>query len=122
VDNAQLAVENAVKAVLARYGPVPKIHEVARPLANLQQREELDAAVKEKLATLQGFAERLSYEEHIRSDYGEEATFKTPWELFDEDDAQEAVQVAQQTLELAKEILQSPGEADTEVSEDGSDR
>jgi HEPN domain-containing protein len=91
VDNAQLAVENAVKAVLARYGPVPKIHEVARPLANLQQREELDATVKEKLVTLQELAERLSYEEHIRSDYGEEATFKTPWELFDQHDAQEAV-------------------------------
>ena len=42
VDNAQLAVENAVKAILARYGPVPKTHEVARLLANLQQLEELD--------------------------------------------------------------------------------
>jgi HEPN domain-containing protein len=122
VDNAQLAVENAVKAVLARYGPVPKTHEVARPLMNLQRLEELDATVKEKLASLQELAEQLSYEDHIRSDYGEEATFKTPWELFDEDDAQEAVQVARQTLALAKEILQGPEETDTEVSEDGSDR
>jgi HEPN domain-containing protein len=122
VDNAQLAVENAVKAVLARYGPVPKTHEVARPLMNLQRLEELDATVKEKLASLQELAEQLSYEDHIRSDYGEEATFKTPWELFDEDDAQEAVQVARQTLALAKEILQGPEETDTEVSEDGSGR
>jgi hypothetical protein len=78
--------------------------------------------VKEKLTTLQDLAEQLSYEEHIRSDYGEEATFKTPWELFDEDDAQEAVQVALQTLALAKEILESHGEADTEGSEDDSGR
>jgi HEPN domain-containing protein len=121
VDNAQLAVENAVKAVLARYGPVPKTHEVSRPLANLQRLEDLDAAVKEKLTALQELAEQLSYEDHIRSDYGEEATFKTPWELFDQDDAQEAVQVARQTLTLAKEILQGSEETDTEVSEDDSD-
>jgi HEPN domain-containing protein len=119
VDNAQLAVENAVKAVLARHGPVPKTHEVARPLTNLQRLEGLDATVKEKLTTLQELAERLSYEEHIRSDYGEEATFKTPWELFDEDDAQEAVQVARQTLALAKEILQGRGETGGEVSQEG---
>jgi HEPN domain-containing protein len=76
VDNAQLAVENAVKAVLARHGPVPKTHEVARPLANLQHLEELDATVKEKLMALQELAEQLSYEDHIRSDYSEEATFQ----------------------------------------------
>jgi HEPN domain-containing protein len=106
VDNAQLAVENAVKAVLARHGPVPKTHEVTRPLAALQRLEELDAAVKEKLTALQELAERLSYEEHISSDYGEEASFQTPWELFDQADAEEAVQVARQALVLAREILQ----------------
>lgn len=122
VDNAQLAAENAVKAMLARHGPVPKTHEVIRPLANLQQLEKLDDTMREKLTTLQELAERLSYEEHIRSDYGEEATFKTPWELFDQPDAQEAVQVARQTLELVKEILQGPEETNTEMGEDGSDR
>lgn len=118
VDNAQLAVENAIKAVLARHGPVPKTHEVSRPLANLQRLEGLDTTVKEKLATLQGLAERLSYEDHIRSDYGEEATFKTPWELFNEDDAREAVQVARQTLGLATEILQGHGKTDREVRQE----
>ena len=82
----------------------------------------LDGTVKAKLTTLQELTDRLSYDEHIRSDYGEEASFKTPWALFDQDDAQEAAQVARQTLALAKEILQVPGEADTEVSEDDSDR
>jgi HEPN domain-containing protein len=105
VDNAQLAVENAVKAVLARHGPVSKTHDVSGPLADLQQTEGLNATVKEKLRRLQDLSEQLSYEEHIRSDYGEEATFKTPWELFDQHDAQQAIQVAQQTLTLAKDIL-----------------
>jgi HEPN domain-containing protein len=105
VDNAQLAVENAVKAVLARHGPVPKTHEVAGLLADLWQTESANATVKEKLTKLQELAERLSYEEHIRSDYGEEATFQTPWELFDRQDAQEAVRVARETLALAREIV-----------------
>lgn len=106
VDNAQLSVENAVKAVIARYGPVPRTHDVAKPLEELQTSTELSPTVKEKLSILRNLAEQLGYEEHIRSDYSEEASFKTPWELFDQEDAQKAVEIARQALSLAKEVLQ----------------
>lgn len=65
----------------------------------------MSTEVREKLSLLKNLAEQLGYEEHIHSDYGEEATFKTPWELFDQADAQRAVQVARQALSLAREIL-----------------
>ena len=35
VDNTQLAVENAVKAVIARFAPVPRTHDLVTPLDGL---------------------------------------------------------------------------------------
>ena len=104
VDNARLAVENAVKAVVARYGPVPRTHDITRLLDRVLSAAVMNSAVQENLSLLKHLAEQLGYAEHIRSDYGE-ATCKTPWELFDQADAQQAVSVARQAVVLAREIV-----------------
>ena len=54
-------------------------------------------------------AAELGHEQHVRSDYGEEAAFKTPWELFDAGDAQRAMTVAERSVTLARSILGRAG-------------
>jgi len=61
VDNSQLAVENAAKALLAIFGPVGRTH---RPAVFLR--------------------EALT-----------EGDFRTPWEIFGEDDGREALSIAE---------------------------
>jgi HEPN domain-containing protein len=77
VDNSQLALENAAKAVIALRSTVERLRDLTQ---------------------------ELGFEEHIRSDYGEEARGTTPWELFHEPDARRAIELARQALSLAEEI------------------
>jgi len=44
-------------------------------------------------------------DQHVRSDYGEEAVFKTPWELFGAEEAHRALAVAERSVTLARSIL-----------------
>ena len=108
-DSAQLAVENAVKAVIARFVPVPRTHELVTPLDVLLASGRLTSGVLDALAELRQSAAELGHEQHVRSDYGEEAAFKTPWELFDAADARRAMTVAERSVTLAQSILGRAG-------------
>jgi HEPN domain-containing protein len=105
VDNAQLAVENANKAAIGRFGPIPRSHNAAALLEELGKRNDLPPGTAPKPPALKALGERLSYEEHIRSDYGEEASYRTPWELFGPAEAAEAIAVAREAVALAPEIV-----------------
>ncbi len=105
VDNAQLAVENAIKAVIGRYGPIPRSHDVAGLLDELVKRSDLPPGTAGKLPALKALGERLSYEEHIRSDYGEEGSYRTPWELFGPAEGAEALAAAREAVALARDIV-----------------
>lgn len=104
VDNSQLAVENAAKAVLALLGPVGRTHNPAVPL-----RQALDASrfpgLRASVQALLDCVELLGPDVHIRSDYGDEAGGRTPWELFSEADARQAFDLAERAAEHATEIV-----------------
>lgn len=107
VDNAQLTVENAAKAALALMMPVGRTHHPA-PLL----REAIDAGlfaedVVPSVLRLAECAEQLGYDIHIQTDYGDETAGATPWELFGEEDAQEAIALAQESLALVERVIQS---------------
>lgn len=104
VDNAQLSVENSAKAVIARFGAIPKSHEVGHVIDSLLGKGLIPDQLTEPVQKLIALTERLGYEEHIKTDYGEEASFLTPWEIFDQSSAQEALLTAQEALDLGKEI------------------
>ncbi len=105
VDNAQLATENAAKAVLALVVPLGKTHNPAHPLRKAVQEslfpEEYRALV-EQLATL---SETLGFDIHVQTDYGDEVEGLTPWEIFGEEDAQQAITIADETVKLAIKII-----------------
>jgi len=109
VDNAQLAVENAVKAVLARFVPVPRTHDLVTPLDGLLASGRLTAGERDVLVELRQCATELGHDQHVRSDYGEEAAFRTPWELFDAAEARRAMTIAEHSVTLARSILGRAG-------------
>jgi HEPN domain-containing protein len=102
VDNAQLAVENAAKAALAGLGPIGRTHNpgllIRHALAAGRFSPEASVAA-ERLAEC---AELLGSDVHVQSDYGDEAGARTPWEIFDEDDARQALEVAEEAVRLAR--------------------
>ncbi|MBI4523632.1 MAG: HEPN domain-containing protein [Deltaproteobacteria bacterium] len=104
VDNAQMCVENAAKAVIAMRGPVPKVHQLEEALAKLLKDTTLKSLRKE-IAILQEIAGKLGFEEHVRTDYGDESEYRTPWELFDEESAEEALDSARKAHDAAKRIV-----------------
>ncbi len=106
VDNAQLAAENGVKAVLALIGPVGRTHAPTGPLREALERAVYPAALHDRLRQLIEHAEALGYDVHVQTDYGDEATGRTPWELFTESDARRAVSEAELVVEQARHIVE----------------
>ena len=108
VDNSQLSVENAAKAALALLGPVGRTHNpsalLRRALADNRYPQDSRVPV-ERLAEC---AELLGPDIHIESDYGNEASRQTPWELFGQDDAHQALGLAAEAVRLAQQLTQPP--------------
>jgi len=105
VDNAQLSIENSVKAVLAVFGPVDKTHDPWLGLRDLLRKESVvPSGLREAANELAKLAARFGTKEHFLTDYGDESQFLSPWKLFDEKDAQEAKETAERCFVLSKEI------------------
>ncbi len=107
VDNAQLAAEHGVKAVLALTGPVGRTHAPTVPLREALDQKVFPAALDDHLRRLIEHAEMLGHDVHVQTDYGDEATGRTPWELFSKSDALGAVSEAQQIVQLARQIIEA---------------
>ncbi len=105
VDNAQLATENAAKAVLALIAPLGKTHNPA-PLLRKNLRDQLFAEEYRPLIDqLANLSDSLGYDIHVQTDYGDELEGLTPWEIFGEEDAQQSVKIAEEALTLAMKII-----------------
>lgn len=109
VDNSQLAVENAAKGALALLGPVGRTHNPAGVLRQELAAGRFPGAARAHVERLAECAELIGPEVHIRSDYGDEDTRRTPWELFAEPDARDALSVAEEALGLARLITGAAG-------------
>ncbi len=105
MDGAQLAVENAGKAALALAGQIGRTHNPATQLRRLIGEERFDPAYSEKLERLAELAELLGPDIHVQTDYGDEVEGRTPWELFDEADAGQALVVAEEAVSLANQLI-----------------
>jgi HEPN domain-containing protein len=105
VDSAQLAVENAAKAVLALTGRIGRTHNPATQIRRLINEGQFGADFSERLERLAELAELLGSDIHIQTDYGDEAGGRTPWELFDEEDARQALLIAGEAVSLADRTI-----------------
>jgi HEPN domain-containing protein len=105
VDSAQLAVENAAKVVLALAGRIGRTHNPATQIRRLINEGQFGADFSERLERLAELAELLGSDIHIQTDYGDEAGGRTPWELFDEEDARQALLIAGEAVSLADRTI-----------------
>ncbi|MBI3360355.1 MAG: HEPN domain-containing protein [Chloroflexi bacterium] len=84
---AQEAVENAGKAILGHFRPIPKTHDVIGPLKRLTDKGNLPDAIRQDIeASLDAFR-NMGLATHIRAAYGDELTGTVPWELIQEPEA-----------------------------------
>jgi len=106
VDAAQLSIENSIKAVVALFRPVPKVHELVETIDGLLAGTDFSADEREQLGRLQDVAEVMGFETHIRTDYGDELQGITPWELYDDTEAAQALGYAEQARQIALSIVE----------------
>ncbi len=107
VDNAQLAVENAGKAVLALFGAVPRTHDPALQMAAILRTQPVPAPIREMMQRLLPDLLALGSAEHFMTDYGDESIRALPWELFTRESAAEALDAARRAVPLAQEIARA---------------
>ncbi len=98
VSNTQLSVENGLKAVISLFLPVAKTHDPARILLELIAREQIPAQWQSVVQNLAEMAAPLGPQLHVQTDYGDEYSGRLPWELFDEEDANEMFAIAQDII------------------------
>jgi len=114
VDNSQLAVENAAKSALGLLGPVGRTHSPAPMIRQALEDGAFPDSAREAVGLIAEYAELLGPDVHVRSDYGDEVGGLTPWELFDEDDARQAITWAEGTVALARTLVQEASEPKSE--------
>ena len=106
--NAQMATEHALKAILALYMPVPRVHNPVGSLSRLlqQRANELPApvcnAIHDILALLEPVDLNLI---HIQTDYGSPEGM-TPWEIFSEENAREILNISESVVMISESIVQ----------------
>lgn len=105
VDNAQLTVENAGKTILASFGVVPKTHDPAKQVAALLRKQSLQENIREQMQRLLPDLLALGATEHFLTDYGDEATYTLPWDLFTRESAADALATARRTLKQTLKLL-----------------
>jgi HEPN domain-containing protein len=105
VDNAQLSVENSGKAILMLFGISPKTHEPAKHLAQLVKNREIPSTVRKQLKEILPDFVSLGLEEHLMTDYGDESSYKLPWDLFDEESAKSALDAARICKKASEAIV-----------------
>jgi len=107
VDNSQLAVENAGKVVLALFNVPPKTHDPALPIAALLREAELPPKIGEIMQRMLPDLLALGAREHFLTDYGDEATYTLPWDLFTRESAEAALAAARRSTQMSQELTEA---------------
>ena len=106
VAESQLAAENSAKAVIAFFRVPSWSHNPALELKELLNN--IPQSVKHLMEELASIAEVLA-SEYGRAIYGEPAKALTPWEIYNEDDANSALRYAKKAFDYALFILKELG-------------
>mgnify|MGYP001125012848 CR=1 FL=1 len=104
VRDAQAAIENAGKAIVACFTPVEKTYEPAEQIRVLLDEGAVPGPVHAMVVEALPSIEALGWKEHIQATYGDEATFTPPWELFNETQAESALTAARRAVVAAGEV------------------
>ncbi len=103
VESSQLVAENSAKSVVAFYRVPSWSHDPSSELNELL--ESMPAELRELASRLASIAHELA-PEHARAVYGEPVRGLTPWDIYTEKDAVEALRLAEESLEIAIEVVE----------------
>ena len=107
VRDAQAAVENAGKTIVACFIPIEKSHEPTEQIRALLDKGLIPALMRAMVVEALPDLEALGWKEHIQATYGDEATLTPPWELFDEAQAEAALTSARRAVVAAGEVYRT---------------
>jgi HEPN domain-containing protein len=85
------------------FGPVPQTHDTAEMLQSLAETE-LPLEIVGQIEAIIPIARTYSRKKHTQATYGEEEAFLTPWAIFGEKEARQAVEDARRCLAVAEEV------------------
>lgn len=112
VDNSQLCIENSAKAIIVCFIPLGKTHSSAQGLKRLLREEKVSSGIKKDIEEIIPLVEEHGFEEHVLSDYGDEESYRTPWEIFDKGSAEDTFKAATRVLTEVETIVPSIYESD----------
>jgi HEPN domain-containing protein len=118
--NAQEAVENAGKSILAHFRPTPRAHDVIGPLEQLLRLASTSEEMRQKITDRLDLFRDMGLEIHIRATYGDEEKRTPPWELIQEPEARAGLEKARGAVALAERIfveMTKPPDSETSSSE-----
>lgn len=73
-------------------------------MIDLLESKVIDPELEEDLKELIELVGELGFEEHLLIDYGDELSHKDPWQLFNKKDAEHALKVARESVEISEKI------------------
>ena len=88
------------------FGLSPKTHEPGKHLAMLIEDDEIPKPIRERIKELLPSVIMLGVEEHFMTDYGEESSYRLPWDIFDEDSATSALNIARNCRPATEDIIE----------------
>lgn len=107
--NAQEAVENAGKSILAHFHPIPRAHDVSEPLEKLLNLDSVPQVIKRRLESALDDFRNMGLETHVRATYGDESARTPPWKLIQEREAMTGLEQARRATTLAETIFAEMG-------------
>ena len=106
VQQAQIAVENAAKAILAYVDPVPHTHEPHRQLEMLlATMPDLPTDIIAFFKVVIAAGQHLGGREHVLATYGDEERRLTPSQIFHQPEATKAIEHARNAVSKAKQLI-----------------
>lgn len=99
------------------FRPIVKTHNLEDHLIDLIEERKLDEETSVSVEQLALCTSRLGFGEHILTDYGDELTLTSPWEIYTRERAESALTIAKEALALAEEIVSR-----TETKQKGESR
>ena len=106
VASAQLATENAAKAIIAIYRTPSWSHDPSDKLYEITS--ELPHDIRSIVRELAKIAHTLA-PEHARTTYGDPIKRLTPWQLYNKEDSERAINLARRAVEIMEEVLKRMG-------------
>ena len=87
------------------FGVSPKTHEPAKHLVHLIDNPEIPETFRTQIKHILPDFIKLGVEEHFMTDYGDETSYRLPWDIFDEESALSALDSARMCRAVADEII-----------------